>query len=155
MNFYKLPLQILCLLVLCTSIGNKYNLCTPEEEQHLAHEFLTQANKTSINENKERMRLFEKATFHFANIVVRNDANDTLRADALFTLRWIAAYITHDYDLALQYLNQYLELVGPEHEVTPHALHIRPMTCGILAHTILLCIMLAWLWRRHTLPMTK
>lgn len=123
MKFYKLPLMALCLMVLCACIGsNKYSDHTPGEEQRLAHDILAQANKTSVDDNKERMMLFNKATFHFANIVVRNDANDTLRADALFTLRWIAAYITHDYDQALQYLNQYLELVGPEHESYPTCL---------------------------------
>lgn len=122
MKFYKLPLLAMYLMVLCACMSEKYNRCTPEEEQCLAHDFLVQANKTSVDDNKERMRLFNKATFHFANIVVRNDANDTLRADALFTLRWIAAYITHDYDQALQYLNQYLELVGPEHESYPTCL---------------------------------
>ena len=123
MKFYKLPLLALCLMVLCACIGsNKYSGRTPEDEQRLAHDILAQANKTSVDDNKERMMLFNKATFHFANIVVRNDANDTLRADALFTLRWIAAYITHDYDQALQYLNQYLELVGPEHESYPTCL---------------------------------
>ena len=123
MKFYKLPLLALFLMGLCACIGsNKYSGRTPNEEQRLAHDILAQANKTSVDDNKERMMLFNKATFHFANIVVRNDANDTLRADALFTLRWIAAYITHDYDQALQYLNQYLELVGPEHESYPTCL---------------------------------
>lgn len=123
MKFYKLPLLALFLLGLCACIGsNKYSGRTPEDEQRLAHDILAQANKTSVDDNKERMMLFNKATFHFANIVVRNDANDTLRADALFTLRWIAAYITHDYDQALQYLNQYLELAGPEHESYPTCL---------------------------------
>ncbi|MBQ5839843.1 MAG: hypothetical protein IIW42_07480, partial [Bacteroidaceae bacterium] len=39
-----------------------------------------------------------------------------------YTLRWIEAYVRHDYDLALQYLNQYLEIVGPEHESYPTCL---------------------------------
>ena len=95
---------------------------TPEQEQYLAHDYLWQANKTSVEKAEERNALYDKAALHFANIVVRNDANDTLRADALFTLRWIAAYIRHDYDMALQYLNQYLEIVGPEHESYPTCL---------------------------------
>ena len=123
MKFYKLPLLAICLIVLCACIdSNKYSSHTPEEEQRLAHDILAKANKTSVDDNKERLMLFDKATFHFANIVVRNDADDTLRADALFTLRWIAAYITHDYDQALQYLNQYLGIVGPEHESYPTCL---------------------------------
>ena len=85
----------------------------------MAHDYLWQANKTSLEKNDERMALYDKAALHFANIVVREDANDTVRADALFTLRWISAYIRHDYEMALQYLNQYLEIVGPEHESYP------------------------------------
>ena len=95
---------------------------SPYEEQRVAHEYLTQANNVNEGDNERRMMLFDKATYHFANIVVRSDANDTLRADALFTLRWIEAYVKHDYELALQYLNQYLELVGPEHESVPTCL---------------------------------
>jgi tetratricopeptide (TPR) repeat protein len=89
----------------------------------VAHEYLAQANAiTSEDDNARRMALFDKATLHFANIVVRDDADDTLRADALYTLRWIEAYVRRDYDLALQYLNQYLEIVGPEHESYPTCL---------------------------------
>ena len=88
----------------------------------MAHEFLAKANSVSADDNEQRMMLFDKATYHFANIVVRSDANDTLRADALFTLRWIEAYVKHDYELALQYLNQYLGIVGPDHESYPACL---------------------------------
>ena len=95
---------------------------TPIEEQRLAHDYLMQANKADVNDNTHRMMLFDKATYHLANIVIRDDANDTLRTDALYTLRWIEAYIKHDYELALQYLNQYIELVGSEHESYPTCL---------------------------------
>ena len=99
------------------------NRYSPREEQRVAHEYLAQANAiTSEDDNARRMTLFDKATLHFANIVVRDDADDTLRADALYTLRWIEAYVRNDYDLALQYLNQYLEIVGPEHESYPTCL---------------------------------
>ena len=103
----------------CTAPSDKY---TPIEEQRLAHNYLAKANNVSIDENEQRLMLFDKATYHFANIVVRPDANDTLRADALFTLRWIEAYIKHNYEQSLQYLNQYLELVGAEHESYPTCL---------------------------------
>ena len=66
----------------------------------MAHDYLWQANKTSLEKNDERMALYDKAALHFANIVVREDANDTVRADALFTLRWI--------------LGAYLPLVAPQ-----------------------------------------
>ena len=95
---------------------------SPYEEQRVAHEFLAKANKQGTDDNEQRMMLFDKAIYHFANIVVRDDANDTLRADALFTLRWIEAYVKHDYEQALQYLNQYFELVGPDHESYPACL---------------------------------
>ncbi|MEE0869808.1 MAG: hypothetical protein U0L52_00315, partial [Bacteroidaceae bacterium] len=114
--------NLLLSFVLFVSIVCCHGTHTPEQEQYLAHDYLWQANKTSVEKAEERNALYDKAALHFANIVVRNDANDTLRADALFTLRWIAAYIRHDYDMALQYLNQYLEIVGPEHESYPTCL---------------------------------
>ena len=110
----------LALFVACgpLSPSEKYS---PEEEQSLAHEYLQQANK--INDGgKQYLELLDRAKYHFANIVVRNDANDTLRVDALYTLRWIEAYVHHDYEQALQYLNQYLTIVGPEHESYPTCL---------------------------------
>ena len=113
---------LLLSFVLLVSIVCCQGAHTPEQEQRLAHDYLWQANKTSVEKAEERNALYDKAALHFANIVVRNDANDTLRADALFTLRWIAAYIRHDYEMALQYLNQYLEIVGPEHESYPTCL---------------------------------
>ena len=121
-NTMKNLTNLLLSFVLLVSIVCCQGAHTPEQEQRLAHDYLWQANKTSVEKAEERNALYDKAALHFANIVVRNDANDTLRADALFTLRWIAAYIRHDYDMALQYLNQYLEIVGPEHESYPTCL---------------------------------
>lgn len=109
------------LLCACNATADKKRY-SPIEEQHVAHELLAKANKVGTDDNEHRMMLFDKAIYHFANIVVRSDANDTLRADALFTLRWIEAYVKHDYEQALQYLNQYLELVGSEHESYPTCL---------------------------------
>ena len=111
----------IALLCACNATTDKQK-DSPYEEQHVAHEFLAKANNVSADDNEQRMMLFDKATYHFANIVVRDDANDTLRADALFTLRWIEAYVKHDYELALQYLNQYLGIVGPDHESYPACL---------------------------------
>ena len=121
-NTMKNLTNLLLSFVLLVSIVCCQGAHTPEQEQRLAHDYLWQANKTSVEKAEERNALYDKAALHFANIVVRNDANDTLRADALFTLRWISAYIRHDYDMALQYLNQYLEIVGPEHESYPTCL---------------------------------
>ena len=109
------------LLCACNATTDKKRY-SPNEEQYVAHELLAKANKVGTDDNEQRMLLFDKAIYHFANIVVRSDANDTLRADALFTLRWIEAYVKHDYEQALQYLNQYLELVGPNHESFPTCL---------------------------------
>ena len=109
------------LLCACNATTDKKRY-SPNEEQYVAHELLAKANKVGTDDNEQRMMLFDKAIYHFANIVVRSDANDTLRADALFTLRWIEAYVKHDYEQALQYLNQYLELVGPNHESFPTCL---------------------------------
>jgi len=110
------------LLSACDDASGLKKRYAPNEEQYVAHEYLTKANNVSTDDNEQRMLLFDKAIYHFANIVVRSDANDTLRADALFTLRWIEAYVKHDYEQALQYLNQYLELVGPNHESFPTCL---------------------------------
>ena len=109
------------LLCACNATTDKKRY-SPNEEQYVAHELLAKANKVGTDDNEQRILLFDKAIYHFANIVVRSDANDTLRADALFTLRWIEAYVKHDYEQALQYLNQYLELVGPNHESFPTCL---------------------------------
>ena len=119
---YVLLIVGMLLLAACDGTSVRKKGYTPDAEQHVAHEYLAKANHVDIDDNEQRMMLFDKATYHFANIVVRSDANDTLRADALFTLRWIEAYVKHDYELALQYLNQYLELVGPEHESYPACL---------------------------------
>ena len=109
------------LLAACGTTSDKKGY-TPNEEQRVAHEYLIQGHNTNHDDNAHRIAMYDKATYHFANIVVRSDANDTLRADALFTLRWIEAYVKHNYELALQYLNQYLELTGPEHESYPACL---------------------------------
>lgn len=118
---YLIIMEML-LLSACNDASGLKKRYAPNEEQYVAHEYLTKANNVSTDDNEQRMLLFDKAIYHFANIVVRSDANDTLRADALFTLRWIEAYVKHDYEQALQYLNQYLELVGPNHESFPTCL---------------------------------
>lgn len=113
---YILFVAIVALLVACGAPSG-HKRYTPFEEQYAAHQYLMRGNNASSE--SQRMAMYNKATYHFANLVVRSDANDTLRADALFTLRWIEAYVKHDYELALQYLNQYLALVSPEHESYP------------------------------------
>ena len=125
-NMNKITLFLLSFFILTFSSCNDFetsNKYSPKEEQYMAHDYLMQANAiTPENDNLKRLALFDKATLHFANIVVRNDADDSLRADALYTLRWIEAYVKHDYEMALQSLNQYLEIVGPEHESYPTCL---------------------------------
>ncbi len=113
---YILFVAIFALLAACGAPSG-HKRYTPFEEQYAAHQYLMRGNNASSE--SQRMAMYNKATYHFANLVVRSDANDTLRADALFTLRWIEAYVKHDYELALQYLNQYLALVSPEHESYP------------------------------------
>lgn len=108
---------IFLVLALLISCGRKDGKPTPIEEQRIAYDYLSQGCETSSE--AERMEIFDKAVYHFANLVVRNDANDTLRANALYALRWIEAYQRHDYEAALQYLNQYFELVGNDHENYP------------------------------------
>ena len=116
-------LSVFILILTACEGSTTPNRYSPKEEQLVAHDYLAQANAiTSEDDNHKRLALFDKATLHFANIIVRDDADDTLRADALYTLRWIEAYVKHDYELALQYLNQYLAIVGPEHESYPTCL---------------------------------
>lgn len=107
------------LILLLTSCGGEGSKLTPAEEQRIAYDYLYQGCETSSSNESRRMEIFDKAVYHFANLVVRNDADDTLRADALYTLRWIEAYQRHDYEAALQYLNLYFELVGSNHEDYP------------------------------------
>ena len=111
----------ICFLVACSSSGNKPQY-SPVEEQRVAHGHFVQACRTDTDDGKDRTAMFDRAIYHFANIVVRPDADDTLRADALYTLRWIEAYEKHNYELALQYLNQYMALVGSEHSSYPMCL---------------------------------
>ena len=68
----------IALLCACNATTDKKKY-SPYEEQHVAHEFLAKANNVNTDDNEQRMMLFDKATYHFANIVVRDDANDTLR----------------------------------------------------------------------------
>ena len=110
---------LLFLALLLTACGSKDERLTLAEEQHIAYDYLTRGCETSPGNEAKRMELFDKATYHFAKLVVRNDADDTLRADALYVLRWIEAYQKHDYEAALQYLNQYFKLVGSDHADYP------------------------------------
>ena len=110
---------LILLTFLLVSCGGKNDKLTPDEERHIAYDYLFQGCETSPSNESKRMEIFDKAVYHFANLVVRNDANDTLRADALYILRWIEAYQRHDYEAALQYLNLYFELVGSNHEDYP------------------------------------
>ena len=116
---HSLKHALLLLVVLLVSCGGKDDRLTIAEEQRIAYEYLTRGCETSPSNEAKRMELFDKATYHFAKLVVRNDADDALRADALYVLRWIEAYQKHGYEAALQYLNQYFELVGSDHADYP------------------------------------
>ena len=118
-TMHSLKHALLLLVLLLVSCGGKDDRLTIAEEQHIAYEYLTRGCETSPSNEAKRMELFDKATYHFAKLVVRDDADDALRADALYVLRWIEAYQKHDYEAALQYLNQYFELVGSDHADYP------------------------------------
>ena len=88
------------------------------EELRLAGRILVQAGELKDAGQKEKsLKVYEQAIYHLANVVVRDDANDTLRAAALENLRWIEAHQKHNYGVALQYLNQCIKLRTEDH---PH-----------------------------------
>ena len=89
-----------------------------KDELLLAHELNRQAGKMKDEDNnniQKSLELYNQAIFHYANVVVRDDSDDTLRIVALHNMRWIEAYQKHNYGVALQYLNQCIALTPENH----------------------------------------
>jgi len=92
-----------------------------KEELLQAHELCRQAGKIkdadkNNSQNKQRsLEIYYQAIYHYANVVVRDDSNDTLRIVALHNMRWIEAHQKHNYGVALQYLNQCIALTPENH----------------------------------------
>ena len=80
---------------------------SPIEEMRLAFQTFKEAREAEVEGQKEKsLDIYNKAFYHYARIVVRTDANDTLRSGALYRLYWIEAVQRQRYGVALQYLNQ-------------------------------------------------
>lgn len=92
-----------------------------KEELLQAHELSRQAGKIkdadkNNSQNQQRsLEIYNQAIYHYANVVVRDDSNDTLRIVALHNMRWIEAYQKRNYGVALQYLNQCIALTPETH----------------------------------------
>lgn len=92
-----------------------------EEELLQAHELFRQAGKIkdadmNNSQNQQRsLKIYDQAIYHYANVVVREDSNDSLRIVALHIMRWIEAYQKRNYGVALQYLNQCIALTSENH----------------------------------------
>lgn len=92
-----------------------------KDELLLAHELSRQAGKIkdadkNNSQNQQRsLEIYNQAIYHYANVVVRDDSNDTLRIVALHHMRWIEAYQKRNYGVALQYLNQCVVLTPENH----------------------------------------
>ena len=92
------------------------------EEMKQAFKTINQARKIeSEGKKEESLEIYNQAYYHYANIVVRDDANDTLRAEALYKLHWIESYQKHNYGMALQYLEQCIA-VNPNSDQSIYAL---------------------------------
>lgn len=91
--------------------NNEKTALSAIEEMRLAFNTFKQARKAEVEGQKEKsIEIYNQAYYHYANIVVRDDASDTLRAEALYKLHWIESCQRHNYGAALQYLEQCMRL---------------------------------------------
>lgn len=101
-----------------TELTSKYE--SPKEEYIVAFEYLRKGSELDKDKYQvQRMAMFDKATYHFANVVVNDIANDTLRANALLHLRWIDTYVRRNYGQSLQYLNAVARYIPADNEFYP------------------------------------
>lgn len=107
--FYTLLSVVMFSFVSCNraeQTDKKTQYESPQEEYYVAYEYMRKGIELDKNQYQmQRMNMFDKATFHFAQVVVDDEANDTLRANALLQLRWIDSHIRRNYAQSLQYLN--------------------------------------------------
>ena len=109
---------MLCLLCLATMVGcgkgeekvqsskQGETTLTARQELQLAHRKFNEFGK-----EKDKRVLYE-AEYHYANVAVRGDANDTLRMGALYNLHNIESYGAYgrtNYAKALMYINRCIE----------------------------------------------
>ena len=96
---------------------------SPQEEYYVAYEYMrkgTELDKEKFQE--QRMAMFDKATYHLAQVVVSNETNDTLRANALLQLRWIDTHVRRNYAQSLQYLNAVSRYIPADDAYYPNLL---------------------------------
>lgn len=98
--------------------NNEKTALSAIEEMRLAFNTFGQARKAEAEGQKEKsIEIYNQAYYHYANIVVRDDASDTLRAEALYKLHWIESCLRHNYGAALQYLEQCMRLTPKDDPV--------------------------------------
>ena len=103
------------------TMNNENSALSAVEEMRLAFNTFGQARKAEAEGQKEKSKeIYNQAYFHYANIVVRDDASDTLRAEALYKLHWIESCQRHNYGIALQYLEQCMRLTPKDDPVYAH-----------------------------------
>ena len=103
------------------TMNNENSALSAVEEMRLAFNTFGQARKAEAEGQKEKSKaIYNQAYFHYANIVVRDDASDTLRAEALYKLHWIESCQRHNYGTALQYLEQCMRLTPKDDPVYAH-----------------------------------
>ena len=101
----------------------KFQYESPQEEYYVAYEYMRKGIELDKNKYQmQRMNMFDKATFHFAQVVVDDEANDTLRANALLQLRWIDSHIRRNYAQSLQYLNAVCQYIPADDAYYPNLL---------------------------------
>ena len=109
---------MLCLLCLATMVGcgkgdEKVQTSKQGETTLTARQELQLAHRKFNEFGKEKdKRILYEAEYHFANVAVRGDTNDTLRANALYNLHNIESYGAYgrtNYAKALMYINRCIE----------------------------------------------
>lgn len=96
---------------------------SPQEEYYVACEYMRKGIELDKNKYQmQRMAMFDKATYHLAQVVVSNETNDTLRANALLQLRWIDTHVRRNYAQSLQYLNAVSRYIPADDAYYPNLL---------------------------------
>lgn len=86
---------------------NRTETLTPIEEYLMARECRWEGIRSEERDQKTRSKqLYDKAAYHYTQVVQNEKSSDTLVVNALKNLRWISTYKEHNYKQSLQYLNQ-------------------------------------------------
>lgn len=86
---------------------NRTETLTPIEEYLMARECRWEGIRSEERDQKTRSKqLYDKAAYHYTQVVQNEKSSDTLVVNALKNLRWISTFKAHNYKQSLQYLNQ-------------------------------------------------